>query len=60
MAKHVVDYSYNIPEWGSELIDIDADLNISEKEDIAYTELKDLYPDVKDISVDSVKLLIED
>lgn len=60
MAKHVVDYSYNIPEWGSELIDIDADLNISEKEDVAYTELKDLYPDVKDISVDSVKLLIED
>jgi hypothetical protein len=60
MAKHVVDYSYNLPEWGSELIDIDPDLNITEKEDIALAEIKDIYPELKDVSIDSVKLLIED
>lgn len=60
MAKHVVDYSYNLPEWGSELIDIDPDLDVTEKEAIALTELKDIYPDIADISIDSVKLLIED
>lgn len=59
MAKHIVDYSYDIPEYGSELIDIDPDLDMTDKEDIAYSELRDIYPDVKNISVDSIKELIE-
>lgn len=59
MAKHIVDYSYDVPEWGTELIDIDPDLDMNEKEDIAFSELRDLFPGYKNINVDNIKELLE-
>lgn len=59
MAKHIVDYTYDLPEYGSELIDIDPDLDMVDKEDIAYSELRDIYPDVKNINIDNIRELIE-
>lgn len=59
MAKHVVDYSYDIPEWGTELLDIDLDLDIAEKEELALVELKEMYPEFKNLSIDGVKELLD-
>ncbi len=54
MTKYQIEYSYQVPEWGT--IELNAD-NKDEAEGLAYIEIKQLFPEVLDVQVDSVKVI---
>lgn len=54
MAKYEVDYSYSVPEWGTVTLSAD---NPDEAEEIALEQIKELDPDILNITVEAVKEL---
>lgn len=55
MTLHRVEYSYLIPEWGVIDIEMDEDLPLSDKEEIALNELKEEFNDIEEITIDSIE-----
>lgn len=51
MSLHEVEFSYYIPEWTALQIDMDAELDQTEKESIALAEIKEIYDDIHDIEI---------
>lgn len=56
MVAHTVNFGYLMPEWASLDIDMDADIDLSEKEAIALAEIKEVYPEVENIEIESIVL----
>lgn len=57
MVLHQVEYGYMLPEWSTMDIDIDAELDIAEKEAIALAEIKEYNPDISDVEILNMKVL---
>ena len=57
MALHHVEFSYKLPEWGSLEIEMDENLDLTEKEGIALAEIKEVFEEIEDIVIDSVKVI---
>lgn len=53
MTMHIVNFTYT--EMAAMDIDIDPDLDQSEKELAALAEIKDSYPDVYDLEITTIK-----
>lgn len=57
MTLHQVEYGYMLPEWSTMDIDIDEALDITEKEAIALSEIKEYNPDISDIEILNIKAI---
>lgn len=55
MSIHEVEFSYSTPEWSSIEIDLDPALDAEEKEDVAFREVEEVYPDAQDINITSIR-----
>lgn len=55
MSLHLVEYSYTIPESAAEILEIDPVLDQEEKEAVAIQLIKEIFDDVKDIEILSIK-----
>ena len=53
MSMHLVNFEYT--DVGAMDLDIDPDLDRSEKEIAALAEIKEVYPDVLDLEIMSIK-----
>lgn len=53
--KYSFDYTYDIQEYGNIELDLDAALDLQEAEELAIVEIKDLYPDVKNITITTIE-----
>lgn len=54
MTLHRINYSYWQPEWSAIELDIDPDLDFSEKEAIALAEIREGNFDIADIEIESI------
>lgn len=51
MTMHMVEYSYNLPEWGSIELDLDDDLDKPAKEAQAIAAIKEIFDDIADVEI---------
>lgn len=55
MSLHRLEYEYYKPEWGVLELEMDDDLEVVEKEEIAIREIKEIEgEDVRDISINAI------
>lgn len=57
MSVHLIEFEYNLPEYGTLEMEMDEALDLEEKEAIALAEIKEIYPDVTDIEITEVKVI---
>lgn len=57
MALHRVEYNYMIPEWGTIELEMDEDLPMSDKEELAIRELQEEFSDIADIMIDKIEIV---
>jgi hypothetical protein len=57
MTLHQIEFEYVLPEWGTLEMNIDETLETTEKESIAIREIKEVYPDIEDIKIISMKVI---
>jgi hypothetical protein len=55
MSIHQVNFTYNLPEFGSMEIDIDPVLDPLDKEDFAIREIKEVFSDITDLEITEIK-----
>ena len=58
MKTYHIDFSYNLPEWGTFEIETEGDLTPDEVEEIALKEIKETYSDITDIKIDTMKEIV--
>jgi hypothetical protein len=54
LTKYQIDYSYQVPEWGT--IDLPAD-NEEQAREFALEQIKELYPEILEIQIDKVRVV---
>ena len=55
MTLHQVEFTYNLPEFGSMEIDLDPALDLADKEAVALREIKETYDDIVDLEITKIK-----
>jgi hypothetical protein len=55
MKTYEADYTYDIEEYG--VITVDGVDTIDEAEDLALSQVKEMFPDIKNIQINSIKEL---
>jgi len=55
MKTFEADYTYDIEEYG--VITVDGIDTIDEAEDLAFSQIKDMFSDIKNITINSIKEL---
>lgn len=55
MTHYQIDYSYQVPEWGT--IDLTAD-NAEQAEEFALEQIKELFPEILEIEIDDIKAVL--
>lgn len=55
MSMHLVDFEYDLPEYGQMEIDFDAAMDQTEKEEIALREINEVYPEISNINIKGIK-----
>lgn len=54
MAMYVADFSYDVKEWGSVTLEAD---NLNQADEYVLEHIREAYPDVSNIEVDSLKVI---
>lgn len=55
MSMHRIEFDYDLPEGGFMEVDIDPRLDAISKRAIAYTEIKESFPDALNINVINIE-----
>lgn len=55
MANHKIDFEYNEKVFGELEMDIDNHLDTTEKEDLALSEIRDIYGNVDDLIITGIR-----
>lgn len=54
MTMHRINFSYSVPEEATLEVEMDAYLDLLEKEEIAFEEIRDQYPDIHNIQIEEI------